>query len=120
MKRILPIILALFVRAPFHAQQFQFFPGGTYNSAMPTPASVLGYEIRTHHTDYAGLERWLAALQKSDRVRVLRYGASEEKRPLYLVVISSPANLSRLDAIRAGMAKLADPRTTSDDEAGRL
>ena len=128
-KRILPVVLltgALTpslltgVLAPAHAQQFEFFPGGTYNSALPTPASVLGYEIGTYHTDYAGLERWLAALQKSERVRVLRYGASEEKRPLYLVVISSPANLARLDAIRSGMAKLADPRTTSDDEAGRL
>jgi hypothetical protein len=119
-KRLLPVLLLIGTLAHSHAQQFEFFPGGTYNPAIPTPASVLGYEIGTYHTDYAGLERWLAALQKSDRVRVLRYGASEEKRPLYLVVISSPANLARLEAIRTGMAKLADPRTTSDEEAGRL
>ena len=119
-KRLLPVLLLTTALAPSHAQQFEFFPGGTYNPAIPTPASVLGYEIGTYHTDYAGLERWLATLQQSDRVRVLRYGASEEKRPLYLVVISSPANLARLEAIRTGIAKLADPRTTSDDEAGRL
>jgi hypothetical protein len=119
-KRLLPVFLLTATLAPSHAQHFEFFPGGTYNPAVPTPASVLGYEIGTYHTDYAGLERWLAAVQKSDRVRVLRYGVSEEKRPLYLVVISSPANLARLDAIRSGMAKLADPRTTTDDEAGRL
>ncbi|HEX2716165.1 MAG TPA: M14 family zinc carboxypeptidase, partial [Gemmatimonadaceae bacterium] len=97
-----------------------FRPGGTYDPAVPRPDSVLGYAVGTHHTDYAGLERWLAALQRSDRVRVLRYGESVERRPLYLIVISSPANLARLEEIRAAMAKLADPRTTNDAEAQRI
>jgi hypothetical protein len=106
--------------ATAQAQRFEYFPGGTYDQGIPAPASVLGYEIGTYHTDYAGLERWLGAIQKSERVRVMRYGASEEKRPLYLIVISSPANLAKLDAIKAGMAKLADPRSTNDAEASRL
>ncbi len=101
-------------------QRFEFFPGGTYNPDFPTPASVLGYPVGTYHTDYAGLERWLAALRKSDRVQILRYGASEEKRPLYLIVISSPANLARLDQVKQAMARLADPRTTSDADAAQI
>ena len=105
---------------PLAAQRFEFFPGGTYDPRVPTPRSVLGYAIGSYHTDYAGLERWLAALRRSDRVRVLRYGHSVERRPLYLIVISSPANLARLSAVRAGMKKLADPRTTTDEEAERL
>lgn len=102
------------------ARRFEFFPGGTYDTRVPTPASVLGYEVGSYHTDYAGLERWLAALRGSDRVRVLRYGESVEKRPLYLIVISSPANIARLDEIRGAMQKLADPRTTTDAEAERI
>jgi hypothetical protein len=102
------------------AQRFEFFPGGTYDNAVPTPQSILGYEIGTYHTDYAGLERWLDALRASDRVRVLRYGATEERRPLYLIVITSPANLARLDEVRGAMAKLADPRATSDGEAAQI
>jgi hypothetical protein len=102
------------------AQRFEFFPGGTYDPNVPTPVSVLGYEIGTYHTGYAGLERWLEALKKSDRVRILRYGMSEEKRPLYLIVISAPANLARLDEIRGAMAKLHDPRTTNDSEAAQI
>jgi hypothetical protein len=98
----------------------EFFPGGTYDAAVPTPESVLGYGVGTYHTNYSGLERWLEALKTSDRVRVTQYGMSEEKRPLYLVIISSPANLGRLDAIRAAMAKLADPRTSSDAEAAQF
>jgi hypothetical protein len=102
------------------AQRFEFFPGGTYDPNVPTPASVLGYEVGTYHTNYAGLERWLEALKKSDRVRVLRYGMSEEKRPLYLIVITSPANLARLDEVRGAMARLNDPRTTSETEAAQI
>ena len=101
-------------------QPFEFFPGGTYDPKIATPASVLGYDIGSHHTDYAGLERWLEAVKKSDRVRVLRYGTSEEKRPLYLIVITSPKNLARLDAVRAAMAKLHDPRAASDAEAAQI
>jgi hypothetical protein len=102
------------------AQQLEFFPGGTYDPKVPTPASVLGYPIGTHHTDYAGLERWLTALRTSDRVRVVTYGRSIERRPLYLVILSTPANLARLDQVRAGMRRLSDPRTTTDTDAATL
>jgi hypothetical protein len=101
-------------------RQPEFFPGGTYDPTVPTPEQVLGYPIGTYHTDYAGLERWLAALRRSDRVRIEQYGQSVERRPLYLVILSAPANLARLDEIKAGLQKLADPRTTTDEEAERL
>lgn len=102
------------------AQRLEFLPGGTYDPSVPTPESVLGYPIGTYHTGYAGLERWIGALEKSPRVRIEKYGESYEHRPLYLIIISSPANLARLDQIRAGLRKLADPRTTTDAEAETL
>ena len=123
-KRLAAALLAAVCTAGAAAQQppqrFEYFPGGTYDPKIPTPESVLGYPVGTYHTDYAGLERWLAALRGSDRVRVVRYGTSEEKRPLYLVIVASPANLARLDAIKAAMARLSDPRTTSDAEAAQI
>ena len=101
---LLPAVLAVVLAAPAAAQQPKpvepFFPGGTYDAKVPTPESVLGYAIGERHTDYAGLERWLAALRQSDRVVIRKYGESIEKRPLYLIIISSPANLARLDAIQ--------------------
>ena len=97
-----------------------FLPGGTYDPGVQTPEAVLGYAVGTYHTDYSRLERWIGALQRSDRVRVLRYGESIERRPLYLIVISSPQNLARLDEIKAGMHRLADPRVTGEAEAARL
>jgi hypothetical protein len=117
---LLAVVALVLTAQPTTAQRFEFFPGGTYDPKVPTPAGVLGYEIGTYHTNYAGLERWLEALEKSDRVRVLRYGMSEEKRPLYLIVISSPANLAKLEDVRGAMARLSDPRTTSDADAAGI
>jgi hypothetical protein len=122
-KRFAAAILAAASLATVTAQQqrqFEFFPGGTYDSATPTPQSVLGYPIGAYHTDYAGLERWLAALRTSDRVQIVRYGASVENRPLYLIIISSPANLARLADVKQAMARLSDPRKTSDADAARI
>ena len=118
--RSFALAAALALTTPLAAQRVEFYPGGTYDAAVPTPAAVLGYEIGDRHTDYAGLERWLAALRRSDRVRVLRYGESFEGRPLYLVVISSPENIARLAEVQAAMARLADPRTTTGADAARL
>lgn len=120
---VLKVLGVLIVVAPggvVGAQKFEFFPGGTYDAKVPAPEAVLGYPVGTYHTNYAGLERWLDALRSSDRVRIVRYGESVERRPLYLIVISAPGNLARLDDIKAGMRKLADPRTTTDAEAERL
>jgi hypothetical protein len=121
---LLSVLVLAALGAPLAAQQPRprepFFPGGTYDPKVPTPDAVLGYAIGERHTDYAGLERWLAALKQSDRVVVRKYGESIEKRPLYLIVISSPANLARLDAIQNGMARLADPRGVSDAELDAL
>jgi len=118
------LLLLALLSSPLAAQQPKplepFFPGGTYDAKIPTPESVLGYAIGERHTDYAGLERWLAALRASDRVVIRTYGESIEKRPLYLIIISSPANIARLDAIQKGMAQLANPRDLSDAEAKRL
>ena len=70
----------------------QVAPTVNPSPGVPTPESVLGYPVGTYHTNYAGLERWLAAIRGSERVRVVRYGESVEKRPLYLIIVSSPAN----------------------------
>jgi hypothetical protein len=115
--------LALAAAAPIthgQAPPFEFFPGGTYDPSVPTPDAILGYPVGTNHTDYRGLERWLRAIERSPRVRILEYGRSIEGRPLYLVLLSSPENLARLDEIKAGMARLADPRGLEEAEAERI
>jgi hypothetical protein len=72
-----------------------------------------------HHVDeiYGYFEALAAS---SERVEFGYLGETEEGRRLALARIGSEANLARLDAVRAGLHALSDPRGTSQDEAERL
>jgi len=99
-----------------------FFPGGTYDPGVPTPRSVLGYEIGERFTDFRKLEMYIDKLvSSSDRVQRFFYGETNEDRPLQALVISAPKNLARLDEIKAANKLLTDPRTVgSTPEAESL
>jgi hypothetical protein len=101
---------------------FDFYAYGPYRGDVPTPDSVLGYAIGEFHTTSGRLERYFDALAAAapDRVRVERYGESYERHPLLLAVITSERNLARLEEIRSGIGRLADPRGTDRAEAQRL
>ena len=94
----------------------------TLDPAVPTPKSVLGYEIGAYHTSYVGVVRYAEALARAvpDRVKLVPIGESYERRPMMLLVVSSPGNIARLDAVKADLAKLTDPRTTTDAEADAI
>jgi hypothetical protein len=86
--------------------------GSELPAQVPTPASVLGYELGEWVTDYYGMERYLSVLaDASPRVVFGSYGTDYEHRELRYVVISSPENIGNLDAIRWSAAQLADPRS---------
>lgn len=61
-----------------------------------------------------------ALASSSPRVEFGLLGETEEGRNLALARIGSEENLARLDAVKAGMARLADPRRTSEAEAHEL
>jgi hypothetical protein len=89
---------------------------------VPTPKEVLGYDLGARYTSYEGISKYIDALAASapDRMKVITYGSTYEGRALRLAVVASPANLARLDDIRAASRKLADPRAASDAEAAEL
>lgn len=103
-------------------QRFDFYDRGPYRAEVPRPAALLGYEPGTWHTDYGNMERVVAAIAAAapDRVRLIETGRSEERRRLWLVAISSPENIQRLDDIRARTQRLADPRRTTPADARAL
>jgi len=87
---------------------------------VPTPEAVLG--------DVAGapgilpyaedVYKYMRLLEKaSPRVKVFSIGKTEEGREMIAVAVSSPENLKNLEANRAQLAKLADPRTIKLDDA---
>ncbi|HSL81161.1 MAG TPA: M14 family zinc carboxypeptidase, partial [Thermoanaerobaculia bacterium] len=88
---------------------------------VPSPADFLGYPLGTrfthHHEILAYLERLAEA---SPRVETWQYGETYEGRPLTLVAISAPENVSRLEALRTERLRLADPRGLSGEEIDRL
>jgi hypothetical protein len=102
---------------------YDFYAHGPYRRNVPRPSAILGFEIGQTHSTYRDQERVLLAIAAaaSDRVRIVEYGKSVEGRPLRLVFVSAPENLKRLEAIRAEVGKLADPRTLTDSaEADKI
>lgn len=121
------LALALFAGAlPSLAAEAQapwsFYGYGPYRPAVPRPDSLLGHELGSRHTMYWEQQRALDAMIAAapDRVRTEISGVTAEGKPMRLLIISSPANIARLDQIRADVAALADPRKTSRAEAATL
>lgn len=100
----------------------EFFPGASYRASVPTPESVLGFPIGQRAANAAEIERCLKAWAGAapDRVRLVEYARSHENRPLYYMVVTSPANVARLDGIQADLARLGDARKTSEADATEL
>ncbi len=90
------------------------------SATVPTPKAVLG--------DIAGAKNYfpyskevyayMRLLEKSSpRVRVFSIGKTEEGREMIAVAIASDALIAKMDANRARLASLADPRTIHLDDA---
>lgn len=92
---------------------------GRYDPAVPTPQSVLGYELGARFTPHHMLMRYLERVAAaSRRVRLDTVARSFEGREVMLVTLTSEANQRRLASIRDDAARLADPRTlTASDRA---
>ena len=117
------LLLSLLLAAPLAAQDpFDFYARGPYRPAVPRPEAITGYNAGDQHTMYAVMQRYLDTLVATagDRVRIETWGRTTEYRPIRALIISDPANLAKLDQIRAGLAELADPRKTSAARAGTI
>ena len=96
-------------------------PGGTYDSGVPTPASVVGFVPGEHPARYAQVVDYFKRLATvSPRVKMMQMGESTEHRPQYYLAISDPANIAELDRIRADHMRLSDPRTLTEQAAKTL
>jgi hypothetical protein len=101
---------------------FSFYDRGPYRSQVARPDSLLGYSVGDMQTQFAWQERVLLAIANAarDRVRVEEIGMTTERRTQRLYLISAPENIARLDAIRADLDRLADPRALSAADAEAL
>jgi len=118
-----PLLIALFLASPLAAQDpFDFYTRGPYRQAVPRPEAITGYAAGDQHTMYAVMQRYLDTLVATagDRVRIETWGRTTEYRPIRALIISDPANIAKLDQIRAGLAELADPRKTAAARAAAI
>ncbi len=101
--------------------QHAFNTAGQFNPAIPTPHSVLGYEVGARFTPHHKVHQYFEALARSsDRVRLDTLGHTYEGREVLLLIVSSPENIRRLDAIRRDAEALAYPDRTSAAEVDAI
>ena len=104
------------------AQSFEYLPGTKYDPAIPTLKKVVGHDFGEKITMHHEAEKYMTALQQAagSRLKVIKYAETWEGRSLYVMVIGSAANISKIEEIKAGMQKLADPRKITANEANSL
>ncbi len=90
---------------------------------LQTPDAFFGHRMGADRelADWPAIEKYFVGVAAaSDRVELVDAGPTTEGRRLIAAVVSSPANIDRLDEIRANALRLADPRTLDEAEAGTL
>ncbi len=93
------------------------------STSIPSPKSVLGYDIGAPKklTYYADITRYYRALAAaSPRVKILDLGKTEEGREALIVFIGSEDSIKNLDTYKKNLARLADPRTLSPEQAKQV
>src|ERR1700722_13865682 len=90
---------------------------------ITSPEAAFGFNPGTDRklADWSELTTYFKKLaRQSDRVRYDEVGKTTEGRPFITVTISAPENLAHLAHYQEIQRKLADPRTTSADQAKQL
>ena len=90
---------------------------------IPTPKDVLGYHVGAPRqlTKTTEALAYYRALEKaSPRIRVTTIGRTDEGRDITVVYIADEATLRQLETHKASLARLADPRGLTEDEARRI
>jgi len=107
------IVLSVLLTVPSEASD--------YDDRVPTPKEVLGYEIGTQVTNYAGMEKYVDALAASSpKVITGSYGEDYENHKLRYLVISSRRNINRLESIRMQTRQLTEPELTTRTRANQI
>ena len=92
-----------------------------YINSVDHPNAFLDFDygtrVATPEQITSALNRWT---NQSDKLKVVEYARSHEKRPLHAVFISSSENLKNLDSIKDKITQLSDARITNDRQARSL
>jgi len=114
MKNILTFVFAvitLHLTAQKNVDLSYYLPNNiSYNKNVPTPQSIIGFQVGTWHASHDKLVQYMYALAKSsNRVTIENRGTTYEGRPLLLLTITSPENQKNMAQIKANHIKLTNP-----------
>ena len=85
-----------------------------YNPMIPTPQSVLGYEVGEWHVSHDKLVGYMHQLAAaSERIHIESRGTTFEGRPIVLLTITSPENHQKIDQIQSDHMALTERGSTS-------
>ena len=82
---------------------FNFYYGNdiSLNNEIAYPGELSGHTFGEWHFSHDQLVNYMKTLaEQSDRVQMIEYGRTYENRPLYILTISSPENLAKIEEIR--------------------
>ena len=104
--RVLAAFFATLLAPPIAAQSVL---EGTFDPSIPTLEAEVGHATGSQITAPHEIVDYLEALHEAapERTRLVQYATSWEGRPLHYLVISSAANMARVDANKAAMDAIA-------------
>jgi hypothetical protein len=98
-------------------------PAAHAQARVTSPREQFGFNIGDDYklANYTQFERyWRKLATESNRMKLVEIGKSAEGRPQLMAIISTPANLARLDRYKEISRKLARAEGLSDAEARAL
>jgi Zinc carboxypeptidase len=90
---------------------------------ITSPKEALGFNIGDdyHMATYSQLETyWKKIASECDRCKLVEIGRTAEDRPQYMMIITSPENLKKLDYYRGISQRLAHAEGLTDEQAHAL
>ena len=118
MRKTFTFVILCFIALSISAQKADlsyYLPQDiSYNQAIPTPESILGFQVGEWHVSHDKLAEYMKALANaSDRISFENRGTTYEGRPLLLLTITSPKNHQNIETIRTEHLKLSDATNSS-------
>ncbi len=117
--KIFSLFLSFWLTVSLSAQTplAYYFGDHDFQQDVPTPESVLGYQVGDYHVSHDLLAHYMHRLaESSDRVVLQEYARSYEQKPLQHLIITHPDHHQQLEKIMKNQARLSGKASGAYDE----
>ena len=117
------VFLLLLISVQVCAQDLSYYlpKHVAYNSSIPTPKSIIGHEVGEWHVTHDKLVYFMKAVAAaSNRMQLQIMGKTYEGREQVALIISSPANLAKLETIRLEHLQLSNSQQSATQNIANM